>query len=428
MSEERYAATQPVDSSNKMLLFSDFFSLWFSLGVGLAVLETGALLAPGLGFWGSVAAIIIGSLVGVFFLALMGWMGFRHGQTSMALMGGLLGSRGIWIPSFLNMVQLMGWGAFEIILMRDGATLLMKQWLGADSFWTSSLLWTLILGVLATLQAIGGPLTWFRIFLRRFGLWIVVIACGWLSVRLFTQPLPQDIWSVKGDGSMPFALGTDIVISMALSWLPLIADYTRFGRKAGSTVSGTVLGYLLGTIWIMVLGTAYILLGTDHSDMSQLMVSLSLASAGLPLFFILLDETENAYTPIHSAAVSGNLLCRLNTSYLSCLFGVVSIIVASVVPVSAFLDFLLWIGSLFAPLFAMLLVDYWLLKRSTQATRLFSWGVAVAWIGGVVVYHLMATYAPSWGATLPAMIASGLLRLVVAFGQSKWRVLTHQAS
>lgn len=419
MSEQKYSATEPVQASQRILKFSDFFALWFSLGVGLAVLETGAMIAPGLGGWGALGAIICGSLIGIFFLALMGYMGFRHGQTSMALMGGLLGSRGIWLPSFLNMVQLIGWGAFEVILMRDAAALLMKQWFSLDSFWTSPLLWSLLFGALATLQAIGGPLTWFRVFLRRFGLWIVVIACGWLTVRLFFLAQPIELSSFKGDGSMPLALGVDLVISMALSWLPLVADYTRFGRSSRATVSGTTLGYLLGTIWIMGLGAIYILLAKG-SDMSQLMVSLSLASAGLPLFFILLDETENAFAPIHSAAVSGNLLSRLNTTYLACLFGIVSTVVAIFVPVSAFLNFLLWIGSMFAPLFALLLVDYWLLKHPTQASRHFQWGAILAWAGGVVVYHLVATFEPTWGATLPAMVTSGLLQLGLWFGYSRF--------
>ena len=40
------------------------------------------------------------------------------------------------------------------------------------------------------------------------------------------------LWAQAGDGSMPFAVGFDIAIAMPLSWLPLIADYSRFGKRA----------------------------------------------------------------------------------------------------------------------------------------------------------------------------------------------------
>src|SRR6185295_15013647 len=53
----------------------DLFSLWFSLGIGLMVLQTGALLAPGLGLSGSLLAIFLGTLVGVLLLAAVGVIG-----------------------------------------------------------------------------------------------------------------------------------------------------------------------------------------------------------------------------------------------------------------------------------------------------------------------------------------------------------------
>ncbi|MCG4788518.1 cytosine permease, partial [Roseburia faecis] len=53
----------------------DLFSLWFSLGIGLMVLQTGALLAPGLGLSGALLAIFFGTLVGVSLLASVGVIG-----------------------------------------------------------------------------------------------------------------------------------------------------------------------------------------------------------------------------------------------------------------------------------------------------------------------------------------------------------------
>ena len=109
---------------NGAQVFADLFSLWFSLGVGLMVLQTGALLAPGLGLSGALLAIFLGTLVGVALLASVGVIGSDTGLSSMAALKLSLGSRGAMLPAVLNVLQLIGWGSFEIIVMRDAASLL----------------------------------------------------------------------------------------------------------------------------------------------------------------------------------------------------------------------------------------------------------------------------------------------------------------
>lgn len=67
-----YSPQNSVPVKSRVLGWSDLFSLWFSLGMGLMVLQAGAILAPGLGLAGSLAAILLGTAVGVALLALVG--------------------------------------------------------------------------------------------------------------------------------------------------------------------------------------------------------------------------------------------------------------------------------------------------------------------------------------------------------------------
>lgn len=210
----------------------DLFSLWFSLGVGLMVLQTGALLAPGLGLSGSLLAIFLGTLVGVALLASVGVIGSDTGLSSMAALKLSLGSRGAMLPAVLNVLQLIGWGSFEIIVMRDAASLLGARAFSEGSWLSNPLLWTLFFGALATLLAVSGPLAFVRKILRKWGIWLLLAACLWLTWNLFAKADLAALWAQKGDGSMPFAVGFDIAIAMPLSWLPLIADYSRFGKRA----------------------------------------------------------------------------------------------------------------------------------------------------------------------------------------------------
>ncbi|RJG13211.1 putative hydroxymethylpyrimidine transporter CytX [Pseudomonas cavernicola] len=407
-----YAPSIAVPLTQRVFGLRDLFSLWFSLGIGLMVLQTGALLAPGLGMAGALLAILLGSAVGVLLLAAVGVIGSDTGLASMAALKLSLGRRGAALPALLNLLQLIGWGAFEIIVMRDAASLLGSRNFGADSQWANPTLWTLAFGALATLLAVSGPLAFVRRVLRRWGIWLLLAACVWLTWNLLARADLPALWARTGDGSLPFALGFDIAIAMPLSWLPLIADYSRFGKRAGGVFGGTVLGFFLGNFWLMSLGVAYTLAFAESGDVNTLLLALAGAGMGIPLLLILLDESEKAFADIHSAAVSTGILLPLSVERLALIIGAICTLIAWFAPLAQYQNFLLLIGSVFAPLFGVVLVDHFILRRraSITAPAGLRWAALSAWAGGVAVYHLLAHFYPGVGATLPALVLAGVLQ------------------
>ena len=217
----------------------------------------------------------------------------------------------------LNLLQLIGWGSFEIIVMRDAASLLGARAFSEGSLLSNPLLWTVFFGGLATLLAVSGPLTFVRQILRKWGIWLLLAACIWLTWNLFAKADLAALWAQAGDGSMPFAVGFDIAIAMPLSWLPLIADYSRFGKRAKNVFGGTALGFFIGNFWLMSLGVAYTLAFAPSGEVNALLLALAGAGLGIPLLLILLDESENAFADIHSAAVSSGILLRLKVEHLA---------------------------------------------------------------------------------------------------------------
>ncbi|WP_024644763.1 putative hydroxymethylpyrimidine transporter CytX [Pseudomonas syringae] len=410
-----YSPDTPVPGSQRVFGGRDLFSLWFSLGIGLMVLQTGALLAPGLGMSGAMLAIFLGTLLGVLLLASVAVIGCDTGLSSMAALTLSLGSKGASVPALLNLLQLIGWGSFELIVMRDAASLLGARAFADGSPWTSPLLWTLLFGALATLLAVSGPLTFVRRFLRKWGVWILLAACSWLTWNLLAKADLGALWATTGDGSMPFASGFDIAIAMPLSWLPLIADYSRFGQRARSVFGGTAVGFFIGNFWLMSLGVAYTLAFAPSGEVNALLLALAGAGLGIPLLLILLDETENAFADIHSAAVSSALLTRIKVEHLALIIGVICTLIACLAPLAQYQNFLLLIGSVFAPLFGVVLVDHFILRRRSGQVveRGLRWMSLLAWLGGISTYHLLANLYPEVGATLPALIVAGVLQLLI---------------
>ena len=414
-----YSPDSAVPADQRVFGARDLFSLWFSLGIGLMVLQTGALLAPGLGLSGGLLAIFLGTLVGVALLASVGVIGCDTGLSSMAALKLSLGSRGALLPALLNVLQLIGWGAFEIIVMRDAASLLGARAFSDASVFSNPLLWTLFFGALATLLAVSGPLTFVRKVLRKWGIWLLLAACLWLTWNLFSKADLGALWAQKGDGSLPLAVGFDIAIAMPLSWLPLIADYSRFGKRAKKVFGGTAAGFFLGNVWLMSLGVAYTLAFAPSGEVNALLLALAGAGLGIPLLLILLDESENAFADIHSAAVSGGVLWRLKVEHLALAIGVICTLIACFAPLAQYQNFLLLIGSVFAPLFGVVLVDHfiWRRRRADVSIRALHWGALLAWCGGVLIYHLLANVYPDVGATLPALVLAGVLHW--AFGRRR---------
>jgi NCS1 family nucleobase:cation symporter-1 len=408
-----YSPFQAVPQAQRVLGGRDLFTLWFSLGVGLMVLQLGALLAPGLGMSGALLAILAGTAVGVLLLGAVAVIGSDTGLSSMAALKLSLGSQGAALPAMLNLLQLVGWGAFEIIVMRDAASLLAGKTFGSDSAWTSPLLWTLCFGALATGLAVAGPLTFVRRVLRKWGIWLLLGACLWLTWNLLSKADMAALWARRGDGSLPFALGFDIAIAMPLSWLPLIADYSRFGKSARRVFGGTTLGFFFGNVWLMSLGVAYTLAFADSGEVNALLLALAGAGLGIPLLLILLDETENAFADIHSAAVSIGILLPLRVEWLAVMIGLLCTLIAVFAPLAEYQNFLLLIGSVFAPLFGVVLVDHFILRRrgakAAPAVGL-RWDTLLAWTCGVVLYHLLSHFTPQIGASLPALLLAGSLQ------------------
>jgi NCS1 family nucleobase:cation symporter-1 len=418
-----YSPDIPVPADKRVFGGRDLFSLWFSLGIGLMVLQTGALLAPGLGMSGSMLAIFLGTLVGVLLLAAVGLIGSDTGLSSMAALKLSLGSKGATLPALLNLLQLVGWGSFEIIVMRDAASLLGAGVSSETSLIANPLLWTLVFGALATFLAVSGPLTFVRQVLRKWGIWLLLAACIWLTWNLLSKTDLAVLWARAGDGSMPFAVGFDIAIAMPLSWLPLIADYSRFGKRAAGVFGGTALGFFIGNFWLMSLGVAYTLAFAPSGDANALLLALAGAGMGIPLLLILLDESENAFADIHSAAVSSGILVKAKVEHIALAIGVICTLIACFAPLAQYQNFLLLIGSVFAPLFGVVLVDHFILRRrgAVAVTSSFRWMTLLAWLGGISTYHLLANLYPDIGATLPAVIVAGVLQLIVGKAISSGR-------
>ena len=400
-------ALMPVSNHDRVFGWSQHAALWFSLGVGLLVMQIGAYLVPAVGTRDAAIAIVLGSLIGAGLLAWTAKLGCDSGLTSAGLMHATYGSAFAKLPVLLNIVQLIGWTTFELVVMRDGTAAIGKQSFGLDLSGFGGMVATTAIwgGVLCALIA-ASMLTTVRKLIGRFALPLVIASLLWLTWQFGGQIAAKGFdafWTRPGNGSMGLFSAMDLVIAMPVSWLPLIADYARHGKNGKSAMSGTWLGYALANIWCYALGVMVVSVATPGTD---LVTALLLAQGGLiALGLILFDEIDNAYGDAYSGAVSSHsLLPNWSIRQWGLLIVVACTVLALFLPMHSLEPFLLMLSSVFVPLYGVIL-GRWSLNATSVNTTQKSVDVTAAalWIAGIVLYHVMAKWAPQWGAALPTL-------------------------
>lgn len=400
-SPQSYASRTPVERSARVFGLRDHVALWFSLGVGLLVMQVGAFLMPALSLPQALLAVVAGSVLGAGLLAWVAAIGCREGLASSALIGRALGSRLALLPVALNVLQLLAWAAFEIVVMRDSSAAIVHRLTGVQAAWVpvvATLAWGALLLVLAGASMVGLV----RRFVSRIGLPLVVLSLLWLSWQFLGRAQVQGLqalWQRPGDGSMSLLAAIDLVIAMPVSWLPLVADYARFGRHSGDALRGTWLGYTVANVWCYALGVLVI---STSEPGAELVATLLLAQGGLvALGLILVDEVDNAYGDLHSGAVSLNFL-RPSFAVPAAGMGLAAVAIAAalVLPMHSLEPFMLLLSSIFVPLFGVVIA---LLAPGLPPARALRWGPALLWIAGIAVFHLGAAWWPQWGSALPSL-------------------------
>lgn len=400
-------ALSPIADAERVFNWPQHAALWFSLGVGLLVMQIGAYLVPAVGSRDAVIAIVLGSLIGSGLLAWTAKLGCDSGLTSAGLMHTTYGSAFARLPVLLNIAQLIGWTTFELVIMREGMAAVARQSFGLDLQGTAGVVVTTLLwGAVLTLLLAGSMTQLVRKIISRVGLPLVIASLLWLTWQFGGQLSAQGLdafWARPGDGSKSMLSAMDLVIAMPISWLPLVADYARHGRNGRSAMSGTWLGYAIANIWCYALGVMVV--SVAQPDVS-LVSALLLAQGGLiALSLILVDELDNAYGDVYSGAVSSHSI-KPSWSIRQWGLGLAVLCtgLAMVLPMHSLEPFLLMLSSVFVPLYGVILGRLGVGKPSfSPPQRKVDLTAALLWLGGIGVYHALGQWAPALGSALPTL-------------------------
>ena len=368
--------------------------IWFGAGVSIAEILTGTYFAP-LGFGKGISAIIIGHVIGCLLLFLAGVIGGKTEKSAMETVKMSFGQKGSLLFSLLNILQLVGWTA---IMIYDGA-------LAANGIFNAgSWIWCLLIGGLIILWILIGLKSLGKIntvaMISLFGLTIV------LCYVIFGK---GSLHNISGDG-MSFGAAVELSVAMPLSWLPLISDYTREAKQPVKASAVSAIVYGLVSCWMYVIGMGASIF-TAESDIAQIMVKAGLGIAGL--IIIVFSTVTTTFLDAYSAGISSeSVSAKLNGKWIAVIATVIGTISAILFPITDITDFLYLIGSVFAPMIAVQIADYFILKKDSSAGSVNLQNMLI-WLIGFVIYRLLMNVDFILGSTLPAMVLTSLICVAV---------------
>jgi putative hydroxymethylpyrimidine transporter CytX len=392
-SEVARTLAEPVPQALSLL---DQFGLWGNLGVSLLgftgaifVLQPGGPGTPELSLAAALTAIVAGTVLGTAALALAGVPGSRTGAPAMVLLRGLFGARLSYLPTVLNILQCLGWAVFELVTIATAAHAV------APGLPKSG--YVLIAGTATALLTIR-PLGAIRV-LRRYATGAVLVVMCYLFVQLIRHPLPaftHGAWS-------GYWAATDTVVAVAISFAPLAADYTRHSRSPRAAFAGALAGYSITQVLCYVIGLLALVTVAHGNPQDIYGAFIALPVGALGFAILATRELDQSFADVYSTAVSmQNMRPLWDRRILAGTITALATAGALWLNIADYENFLVLIGSLFVPLSAVLIADYFVISRGRwdlSAAARARWLMLLPWATGFVTYQLINPGYVSWWAS-----------------------------
>jgi NCS1 nucleoside transporter family len=233
----------------------DTMWLWWSANSVVATVALGTIsIFFGLGFWRSVAIIVVFNILGVLPVAFLSTLGPKTGLAQMPLTRFAFGFQGAKLPAVFNALACIGWSAVNALI---GSSFIVTWSAGAIPQWAA----LLFLAAITTLVSVYGYFIVHRY--ERFAWIVMAVLFGYVAIFAgshFTTDVPATVTGLALFANTSAFAGA--IFGYAVGWSSYAADYTR--RQPASTSASRVFLYaFLGvTIPCILLETLGVLLTT----------------------------------------------------------------------------------------------------------------------------------------------------------------------
>jgi len=369
---------EPIPESARYGSVARIFTVWFTPNLVPAAFFIGTLVTLDflkLGFVTGLLAIVVGNLVGSFFVALLSTMGPKLGLAQLPA-ARLPFGKSIVLPGLLNWLSTIGWDGINSLFGAYALTILIPGL-------------PFVIGLLIIVVCQGALGIFGYEAIHTFEKWVAVILGAMFIVLTIAILGKADTSFTDGfsgvDQIGAFIAMVAIVASFVLAWCLYASDYSRYLPSSTSTRTVfwyTFAGMAIASAWLEILGllvatkatggessqTIYDVLGGSGAIVASLaMVAIAIGTVAV--------NAMNDYTGSLSLQAAGIRIKRIYSAASVAVLGFLFTLVLNTGNFATnFTNFLLFISYWISPFVGVVLADWWLRRRQADANSIVDFG------------------------------------------------------
>ena len=436
-----YYATERVPASQRNMGFWDMVFLWIGANTNNASWYLGGSVA-GAAFGGAILVALVANPIAYVFLALVGYMGYKMGVSTMALTRPAFGIRGSMLPTLLNTFVFAGWVVVNTYIAVISMSYIFADILGWPAYGEPGGAVTMIIGIVImtalNLLAVSVGRESVKIA-ERIGFVVVVLLGVIVTVIVFQQHSLAEIvaWRPSPEEAMPIGTAVDTMAAFSLAWVLGIAEFTRYTGAPKSATVAPLIGATSSLVWFVFVGVTATIgmalttgeFNPDNSDPSTLVSEMGLG--WLALILIIVASVTTNVVNITAAGISVTNITKKIKPLPSIWTVTIVSGVLMLIPLymnsllDTFMIFLEYVGMALSALIGILISDYFVIrKRRYHVATLEEKGGAYWYVRGVhikaiaiwvigVVFYLCIRGMPFFteysGAVYPTILLTAVL-------------------
>jgi cytosine permease len=378
-------------------------------------LFTGAAMAAGLTLWQAIAASIAGNLILSLYSGAIGYAGGKeHVGTSM-LARHAFGRKGSVIISLVLALTMGGWYSVQVGFL--GATI--HAMFPEAGFITSVPVAAFLGGMLMLITAYIG-FTGLSLLSKLVVPLTAIIAVLGIILSVNKAGDWRSLFTIKPAGSMSMGSAIVMVVGSFAAGGAAQPDITRYAKTPWAAVWGTLIGYMIANMFIIIAGFITCL-GTGSGDLPAAMLFLGMGIPAL-LFLIFAQWTTNDNNLYISSLGFSNIF-KMKKSQIVVIVGIIATITGAAGMGDKFVNWLIILGIGCPPMAGIVVADYFFVKKQHYSfgpgTKYCSWNILafISWS-----FACIAGFALKRGIQAVNSILVGFvlyLVLMKIFGSSK---------
>ncbi|MFD2209272.1 cytosine permease [Virgibacillus halophilus] len=371
-----------------------------------ASMWSGGTLGEGLTFWQFIGIILLGNLILGAYTGALAYMAAKTGLSTHLLARYVFGEKGSYLPSFLLATTQIGWFGVGVAMF----AVPVHKVTGIDIY--------LLIGIFGIAMSLSAYFGMKALAIISF---IAVPLIAWLGTTSMFKAADamggwHSLFNYTPTNNIGLAAALTICIGSFISAGTLTPDFTRFAKTKKSAVGATVIAFFIGNSLMFLFG-AVGAIATGKSDISEVMFLQGLIIPAIIVLGLNIWTTND--NALYASGLGISNITKIPKQKIVIFNGIAGTLAAMWL-YNNFVSWLDLLGTALPPIGAIILADYFIVKRGKYQAfekmnfQAVNWIAITAWVSGAAAANFLPGIAP-----INALVTAALVHVAVSIATAR---------